>query len=455
MVQVFRAVIGAGLLVSAGSLPLMAQSMALPAADPVGIARSGAQVAYGFSLEAASANPALLAALKEKRSFHFALGLDLAALQQSLESNQTTYQSAERNRSLTAFGLAARLSPRLSLGLKLDQPFMRHADLASGAPTRYQGAGIDLSTRRLEGQAAWSLTPAISLGVGLGVARLAYDASSLMRLGVPLDPSQAASPSNPVSGLLEQRVDQSGHKVVPSYSLGFRWAISPRWTLGFTHQSGLEGNLGMQARFREPSLGLYANDGLSTAPIGAAARANSLLAVSRATSESATLKLPSQTTLGMRHRISPMLTWEADLRWTSAGLKVPSMAPVATPSGTVQAPIQLPQGKSHLGLLVSAEAELSKFWTLRAGLALEQRSIDENVIEPLLGGARNSAFSFGAGYRVWGGELNLGYQYRQSEDRDTRLGDGVWSSTGFRATGTRIRIEGMGHLLALGFKKSF
>jgi hypothetical protein len=101
------------------------------------------------------------------------------------------------------------------------------------------------------------------------------------------------------------------------------------------------------------------------------------------------------------------------------------------------------------------EVELGKLWTLRGGLALEQRSVEEPVVEPLLGGAQTAAFSIGAGYRVFGGELNIGYQYRQSEDQFTRRLDGVWSSTGFRPTGTRVRIEGLGHLLALGFKKTF
>ena len=65
MAQVVREVIGVGLLLGVSALPAAAQSMALPAADPVGIARSGAQVAYGSCLEAAATNPALLASLKE------------------------------------------------------------------------------------------------------------------------------------------------------------------------------------------------------------------------------------------------------------------------------------------------------------------------------------------------------------------------------------------------------
>jgi len=444
-----------GLVVGASALPLTAQSMALPAADPVGISRSGAQVAYGYSLEAAAANPALLASLKEKGGAYIGIGLEISASQESLESNQHTRTSTDRNRALTAFGLATRVSPTLTLGLKLDAPYQRHAKLLGDAPSRYLGDRIDLSTHRLEGQAAWSFNPNLSVGLGLGTARLAFDLGSAMRFGIPLNPALAASPTNFVDGLVEQRVAQSGNKTVPSYSLGARWALSPRWTFGFSHQSGLKGDLQMKASFQDAPLGLYANDGLSTAPLGTSPRVAALLAAATPRAGSATLELPSQTALGVRHRITPMVTWEADLRWYSAGLRVPTFATVTTPSGTATAPTELPQGKSHMALQASVEVELGKFWTLRSGVSMDQRSVAEASSEPLLGGARTAAFSFGAGYKVWGGELNFGYQYRQSEDQDTRALDGVWSSAGFRATGTRTRMEGMGHLVALGFRKSF
>lgn len=150
-----------------------------------------------------------------------------------------------------------------------------------------------------------------------------------------------------------------------------------------------------------------------------------------------------------------MVTWEADLRWTSAGLRVPAFALVATPSGVVAAPAELPRGKGHFGVNASVEVELGKDWTLRSGLSLDQRSVDESMTEPLLGGSRTAAFSVGAGYKAWGGEWNIGYQYRQSEDQDTRRLAGVWSDTGFRTGVTRMRVEGMGHLMAIGYKRSF
>jgi long-subunit fatty acid transport protein len=450
MAQAVRGVIGAGLMVGVAALPALAQSLALPAVEPVGIARSGAQVAYGYSLEAATANPALLASLKEKTSFYLAAGLELASTQQTLESNQKTLYSLDRNRAIGGFGLATRLSPTLSLGLKLDEPYLRHEQLLDNAPSRYFGDGIDLSARRLEGQAAWVLNPNMSIGLGLGVARLGFDSSSVMRLNVP------NASTGVVDGLVEQRVGQSGNKVVPSYSLGFRWAISPRWTLGATHQSGLKGDLDMKAGFQGAALGYFAPDGLSKALDGINVEAANLLGVSSPVAGgSRTLELPSQTTVGFRHRAHPMVTWEADLRWTSAGLRVPAFALVATPSGVVTAPAELPRGKGHFGVNASVEVELGKYWTLRSGLSLDQRSVDESMTEPLLGGSRTAAFSVGAGYKAWGGEWNIGYQYRQSEDQDTRRLAGVWSDTGFRAGVTRMRVEGMGHLMAIGYKRTF
>ncbi|HEX7552901.1 MAG TPA: outer membrane protein transport protein, partial [Geothrix sp.] len=369
------------LVLGVGALPVAAQSMALPAADPVGIARSGAQVAYGYSLEAAATNPALLASLRETNGFYLAAGLELSSIQQSLEANQVTDFSTDRTRGLGAFGMALRLSPMLTLGLKVDEPYQRHAKLLDNAPTRFLGDGIDISAHRLEGQAAWAFSPNLSVGIGLGVARLGFESTNVMRVGVPVYPSAV------VNGMVEQRVGESGNKVVPSYSLGARWALNPRWTIGFTHQSGLKGDLDMKAGFRNTNLGYFDNYGQSPAPLGIEPRAATLLASSQVVAGGSPLELPSQTTLGLRHRITPMMTWEADVRWFSANLQVPTFASVQTPSGTVSAPMELPHGRSHFAFNASSELELGKFWTLRGGLSLEQRSIDANVAEPLLGGA--------------------------------------------------------------------
>jgi long-subunit fatty acid transport protein len=446
---------GMGLVMSVAALPLAAQSMTLPASDPTGIARSGAQVAYGYSLEAAAINPALLSSLREKSGFYLSIGLEMASAQQSLEADQVAHFTSDRNRTLAAFGYANHISPALTIGLKLDEPFLRHGQQVDEAPSRYLGDSIDLSAHRLEGQLAWALNPNMSVGIGLGVARLNYGASSVMRLNVPNDPTAPTSSTNAVAGLVEQRVGESGNKVVPSYSLGFRWAISPRWTMGFTHQSGLKGDLNLTPEYRKDSLGVFANDGLSTAPIGTASRATTLLNNSLPTRGRGTLELPSQTTFGMRQRLTPIMTWEADLKWTSASTQMPMFALVQTPSGFVTAPSELPHGKGHASLSMSSEIELGKFWVLRGGFTLDRRSVEDNYVEPLLGGTSTSAFSIGGGYKIWGGELNLGYQYRQSEDQDSTRLNGVWSSTGYRSSGTRVRMEGMGHLMAFGFKKTF
>ncbi|MCX6548363.1 MAG: hypothetical protein NTW40_10050, partial [Acidobacteria bacterium] len=137
MAHVVRGFFSAGLLLGAGALPVAAQSLAVLATDPVGISRSGVQVAYGYSLEAAATNPALLASLREKSGAYLSVGLEMAGTQQSLESSQNTFFTSDRNRTVGAFGLALRRSPTLTLGLKMDEPFLRHGRLPGDAPTRY------------------------------------------------------------------------------------------------------------------------------------------------------------------------------------------------------------------------------------------------------------------------------------------------------------------------------
>ena len=437
------------------ALPMLAQGVSLPATDPVGIARSGVQVAYGYSLEAASLNPALLASLRESKGFFLSAGLEMQSSQVSLESNQRTWYSTDRNRSLAAFGAAYRRSPALTLGLKFDTPFQRHGQFALDAANRFLGDGIDLSARRLEAQAAWSLSPAFSLGLGLGVARLSYGSGTVLRAGIPLDPSQPASATNPMDGLLEQGVSQTGAKTVPSYSLGARWAVNPRWTLGFAYQSGYKADLALSAGFQGGLLGVYNNAGQPLANLGTTARAATLAGLMTPVAGGGRLELPARTSLGVRHRLNSLITWEADLRWTAAGLTVPDFAQLQTPSGPVAGPAALPRELGHLGMGLSAEVALGKRWTLRAGAFFDRNSVEEAQAEPLLGGARQATFSAGAGCRIWGGEVNLGYQYRQSKDQDVRNLDGTWSVGGFQATGTRTRVEGMGHLFAIGYKRTF
>ena len=107
-----------GLLAGLGAPHLAAQSWALPASDPVGIARSSAGVAYGNSLEAAAINPGLLATLRDDRSAYLSAGMELQDANAALQSNQQTQVSSNRNRFLPAMGAAWRLNPTLVPGLR-------------------------------------------------------------------------------------------------------------------------------------------------------------------------------------------------------------------------------------------------------------------------------------------------------------------------------------------------
>ena len=77
-------------LVGLSGSQLKASVFMPPASDPVNIARSGAGVAYGDSLEAASINPGILATLRDPSSAFFACGAELY-------SSQATLQSSDNN----------------------------------------------------------------------------------------------------------------------------------------------------------------------------------------------------------------------------------------------------------------------------------------------------------------------------------------------------------------------
>lgn len=435
--------------------PLAAQSPWLPAGDPVGIGRSGAGVAYGRSLEAASLNPALLVTLEGKASAFLAGGMASASGQSTLQSNSRTLFTSDRNRPVAALGAAWRLGDALALGLKLDTPFLRQGELPREGGLRFSGSALDLSAHRLEAQLAWALRPDLSVGVGLGVARLSLDQRVSLRALVPVDPAQPVSATNAAEGLVETELAQEGRKTVPSASLGFRWALGPRWTLAGTLQSPLRAELDSEASlYGTPAF--YGQDGFGLPPSGLDAKGVAVLAASTPVAGRGRLVLPGRVTVGIRNRLNQIFTWEADLRFVGASsMELPGLPALQTPSGLVESPRAALAFRSGFGASLMGEFLVGKRWVLRCGMSLDPAALEPRSVSPLLGGAASAGFSGGVGYALWGGELNLGYQFRQSRDIDTRRLDGQWDISGFRPSGTLTRVEGMGHLWALGYRRTF
>ncbi len=430
--------------------------LGVPASDPAGIARSGAGVAFGRSLEAASLNPALLVTLPGKGGAFLAGGQEFQSAQDTLQSNQRVNYSTDRNRLLPAFGAAWVVNKRLAFGLKVDNPFLRHATFGPETTTRFLGDEISLEARRLEFQLAYALREDLSIGFGVGAARIDYASGAALRLAIPADPTKPVGSGNPALGLLEQRVRQEGQATVPSASIGLRWAFSSRWTLGLTYQGPLQGDVSLKASYGERPASYVATDGLSAPPLGIATQGAALKALLVPQAGRERIQLPTRATLGLRHRSSNVFTWEADLRFMDgAKLQLPGQASLRGPGGEVTSPAGEFLGQSSIGLSLAGELALGKDWTLRGGLSLDQGLREDSRIEPLLGGARSAAFSVGAAYRLGRGELALGYQVRQSQDVDSRSLDGAWSITGYRSTGTSTRVENSGHLYSFGYKVSF
>lgn len=450
-----RAALWTGLLAPV----LGAQSLGLPASDPVGISRSGAGVAYGRSLEAAALNPALLTTLLERGGYYVGAGEEFQSTQLSLQSNQKTLYSTDRNRFLPSFGAAWKLGDRGALGVKVDVPFARHGGFGDFTSARFLGDEINLKTLRGEVSLARAFGDQgqFSVGLSAGAMRVTYASGATLRAAVAADPTAPVSAVNPSLGLVETRVRQEGDATVGTFGLGFRWAASPRWTLGFAAQGFLKGTAKLTPSYGREAPAYYGNDGFSTAPLGLPAKAAQLLALGRIRGSDDEVSLPGRASLGLRQRVNNLFTWEADLRFTrTSRMALPSLPVLTLPSGAVVGPGRgTTTFKDAYGLSVTAELQLSKEWVVRGGFSLDQAFREDAYVEHTLAGARGAGFSIGAGYRAWGGELTFGYQVRLAQDQDSTHLDGTWSQVGYRPTGTPMRVESMGHLYAFGFRKAF
>lgn len=436
---------------------LQAQSPALLASDAVGVGRAGTGVAFGRSLEAATLNPALLPTLQDTFSAYVSAGLELQEAQVTLQSNQGIVESTDRNRLLTGFGLAWRPSGQAAFGLKVDQPWERHGLLPDNAPGRFLGREWDFSARRVEAQVAYEplSVPGLSFGLGVGVTRLSFTGINTLRILVPQDGTQPAGGANPVIALAEQSLTETATSTRPSFTLGARWAISPRWTLGATYQSAVTGDMALSSGFFSGPSYVGVN-GYPPVLAGSSVQGAAALARSTVRPGDGGFKLPAKATLGVRSRVNNLFTWEFDLRATQGGLQMPSWASIDTPSGTVTAPGTIAVSKRTIGFSALGEVDLTKRLVLRGGISYDPAMLEDTQVNAVLGGQASAAFTIGATYRIWGGEVSAGYAYRQSRDIVVPGGiDGTWDQSGYQASTTPARIEGMGHLITFGYKIAF
>jgi long-subunit fatty acid transport protein len=444
-----------GLLAGLGAPRLAAQSWALPASDPVGIARGGTGVAYGNSLEAAALNPALLATLRDGNSAYVAVGLELQAAKTTLQANQIVQYSVDRNRFLPALGANWSLGPALMLGLKIDEPFLRHVEMPANYAGRFNGEAFNLDTHRMEAQLGWAITPNWAAGASLGVTQIQYSWDNMIRTVVE-NPNPLAPPNSPM-GLMESDLRQKGSAFAPSYSLGFRWAPNSRWTVAGVYVGSISATLPLRASYGSTAPSYYGLDGVSSPQVGTSQAGAAQRGVTQLGAGRNTITLPGKVTVGVRQRVNQLFTWEMDLRYVLGSQTVMPGMPSATVPGA--SPVSGPGvGSSYangLGLSVMGELNLTKRWVVRLGASMDPSLRTDNNVEPLIGGAKTAGFSGGFGWKVFGGQVNAGYQYRQSQNVRTPNLQGSWPSTGYAPVQGTTQVEGMGHLLSIGYKRSF
>jgi long-subunit fatty acid transport protein len=348
----------------------------------------------------------------------------------------------------------------LALALKLDSPFLRHAELPKESSSRFFGQAIDLKTQRAELQIAGAVTEAFSVGASIGVTTLDYASAVSLRALVPNVVGTLVDEENPAEALVEATVRQEGSASAVSFGAGFRYAINSRWTLGGSFRSGVKGRPDLVAFIPQQDLGIYNTRGFDAPPppIGIEEQARAVIDGSKVLPGSGELALPYRVQIGARHRFNQLMTWEVDLHYIgSSAILLPSQPELDTrsasaPVATLAREYEYVDGFGISGMM---EVSLGRDWVVRCGFALDPGLRGGGEVDMALGGAKSAGFSAGCGFRVMGGEVCAGHQFRQAMDTEAKGMEGVWSASGLRSTGTLTRVEGMGHLWSIGFRKNF
>jgi len=440
-------------LVAGAGMGLQAQGLVLPGSDAVTIGRSGVGVAYGRSLEAAGLNPALLVTVQDPLSIYLGMGMEHASQQVTQQANSIVKFSSDRNRLLPSLGLAWKPSEQFSLGFRTGTQFLRHGAMPSNASVRFNGTSQDLKGNFAELAFGYAVTPAFSVGATVTALQVDQTQETVARVNVLSDGTQG-----PVTtlGLAEVGLRQTGKKTLSSATVGARYALGSRFTIGLTYKTGAKGDMPQDATVIPGVRGVYGSDGTSISYTGIDKEIQAALGRAQAIPGSAQFQLPSVLTAGFRHRVNQIFTWEVDAKLLrTSQMQLPGLPRLAGATGVGlpgTEPVVYRDSTSVSGM---GEIALGKRWTTRFGFSVESPVVSDRDVNYMYGLGRQASFSAGATWKGLGGEVSLGYQYRQAQDAETVNLDGKWESTGYRRTGTLVRVEGQGHLWSLGYKVAF
>lgn len=348
---------------------------------------------------------------------------------------QTTYlstggstepSSVDMGSGLIPLGAGHLLLPsgeRWTLGFAINTPYGSHTEWSPTWEGRYFSDYTSLKAIEMCPSAAYSLTPDLSLGVGMIAAwaqakvNKAINAPLVYAGAVPemasLYQSGAFNPENDVLTRLEGDGWGWGARA------GLLWELGESWSLGMAYHTAIAIDMSGRATYESPD---YDDESFGRSP-QAAATANQLAtALFPDTNIETSVDLPASLHAGLGWQTSDRVWMEFDLSWTEWSSYDSLTVTYDELMGSTSAVSSMPKlWEDAMAYRLGVSYAVSPNWVARLGYAYDESPIPDETRDPSLPGANRHDISMGVGYDTgrWG--LDAGYLQVRFEDTVSEL----------------------------------
>ena len=283
-----------------------------------------------------------------------------------------------------ALQLVYPVSERFAAGLSINAPFGLSSTYDEGWAGRYQGLGSELVTINVNPSVAFAVTDRFSIGGGFNVQYANAELSSAIDFGAVCFARLGLENCAPL-GLTPQNADGSleveGDDISFGYNIGAAYSPSPSVTLGAHFRSRIHHNIEGDADFTVPS------------------NAQALTATGAFTDSEGTARLPLPATFeaGIAWKASKNVSLYANILHTNWSdleeLRIDFDNPVQPDS------VEELSFENAVRFGVGADFEVSKDWTLRAGLSYDEGAAAEETRTVRIPDNDRYIYAIGAGYK--------------------------------------------------------